>query len=64
MGLIREPDGVDFIIAPAAYTDADRAEVTAFLHKHKTPKMNGHEGVLPEYGFLRVNQNVKERLPC
>jgi len=38
MGFIREPDGIDFIIAPASYTDADRAEVTTFLRKHKVSK--------------------------
>ena len=38
MGFIREPDGVDFIIAPAPYTDADRAEVNAFFRKHRTLK--------------------------
>ena len=41
MGFIREPDGVDFIIAPSSYTDADRAEVSAFLRKHKASKMSG-----------------------
>jgi len=35
MGYIREPDGIDFVIAPAEYTDADRAEVSAFFRKHK-----------------------------
>ena len=40
MGFIREPDGVDFIIAPALYTDADRAEASAFLRKHKVSKTN------------------------
>ena len=40
MGFIREPDGVDFIIAPASYTDADRAEVSAFFRKHKVSKTN------------------------
>ena len=60
MGFIREPDGVDFIIAPATYTDADKAEVTAFLRKHKTSKMNGNEDVISNYEFLRVNQYVKE----
>jgi hypothetical protein len=38
MGFIREPDGVDFIIAPSKYTDADRAEVSAFFRKHKVLK--------------------------
>ena len=36
MGFIREPDGVDFIIAPSSYTDADKAKVSDFLRKHKT----------------------------
>ena len=39
MGFIREPDGVDFFIAPATYTDADRAEVSDFLRKHKASKI-------------------------
>ena len=38
MGFIREPDGIDFIIAPATYTDADRAEVSAFFLKYKASK--------------------------
>ena len=39
MGFIREPDGVDFVIAPASYTDADRVEVSAFFRKHKASKI-------------------------
>jgi hypothetical protein len=38
MGIIREPNGIDLIIAPASYTDADRMEVSAFLRKHKESK--------------------------
>ena len=38
MGLIKEPIGVDFIIAPALYTDEDRAEVSAFFRRHKELK--------------------------
>jgi len=40
MGFIREPDGIDFVIAPAEYTDADRAEVSAFFRKHKVMPTN------------------------
>ena len=38
MGLIKEPIEVDFIIAPASYTDEDRAEVSAFFRRHKASK--------------------------
>jgi hypothetical protein len=39
MGLIREPNGVDFIIAPASYTDADKAIVSDFFRKNKASKI-------------------------
>lgn len=38
MGFIKEPDGVDFFIAPASYTDADKAKVSDFLRKNKVSK--------------------------
>jgi hypothetical protein len=41
--MIREPNGVDFIIAPASYTDADRAGISAFLRKHKASKTEHRE---------------------
>ena len=43
MGFIREPNGVDFVIAPASYTDADRMEVSAFFRKHKASKIKAAE---------------------
>ena len=39
MGFIREPDGVDFVIAPASYTNEDRAEVSAFFRRQMASKL-------------------------
>ena len=55
MGLIREPDGVDFVIAPTRYTDADRAEVSAFFLKHRASKTNK---VIEEFSGMRKRCKV------
>lgn len=35
MGYIKEPPGIDFIIGPHPYTEADRAATSAFIKAHK-----------------------------
>jgi len=55
MGLIREPDGVDFVIAPTKYTDADRAEVSACFLKHRASKTNK---VIEEFSGMRKRCKV------
>jgi len=55
MGFIREPDGIDFIIAPTTYTDADRAEVSAFFRKHKASKT---KRVFEEHSGMKIRRKV------
>lgn len=35
MGLILEPEGVDFVINSGPLTDQDRAEISEFIRKHR-----------------------------
>ena len=38
MGYIREPKGVDFIVAPSALTEKDRQEISAFIANYRKDK--------------------------
>jgi hypothetical protein len=36
MGYIKEPDGIDFVIAPSSYTDEDRELISTYLREYKS----------------------------
>ena len=36
MGLIREPEGVDFVVDPRPLTDAERAQISAYIREYNT----------------------------
>ena len=36
MAIIKEPEGIDFVVVPHVLTDKDRKEVAAYIRAHKT----------------------------
>lgn len=57
MGLIKEPEGVDFIIQSPPLTDKERIEISEFI---RTRKLKNKSKVTKKISKKRIRQNVSE----
>jgi hypothetical protein len=55
MGLIKEPEGVDFIIQSPPLTDKERIEISEFI---RTRKLQNKSKVTKKISTKRIRQNV------
>jgi len=57
MGLIKEPEGVDFIIQSPPLTDKERIEISEFI---RTRKLQNKSKVTPTISKKRISHNVSK----
>ena len=57
MGLIKEPEGVDFIIQSTPLTDNERKEISEFI---RTRKLQNKSKVKQTISKKRISNNVTE----
>ncbi len=55
MGLIKEPEGVDFVIQSPPLTDKERIEISEFI---RTRKLQNKSMVTPTIPKKRIRHNV------
>jgi hypothetical protein len=55
MGLIKEPEGVDFIIQSPPLTDKERIEISEFI---RTRKLQNKSKVTPTISKKRIRNNA------
>ena len=55
MGIIREPEGVDFVIQSPPLTEEERKEISAFIKMRKLQKLAKNE-------VLKSNSNKSQRI--
>ncbi|MDR2847636.1 MAG: hypothetical protein LBV39_00885 [Bacteroidales bacterium] len=54
MSYIKEPDGVDFVIAPSSYTDEDRALISAHLREYKRKERANMQRIKKRSGYNKL----------
>jgi len=55
MGLIREPEGIDFIIQSQPLTDKERSEISEFI---RTRKLQNKSKLTKTISKKRISQNI------
>ena len=55
MGLIKEPEGVDFVIQSPPLTDKERIEISEFI---RTRKLQNKSKATPTISKKRIRRNV------
>ena len=48
MGLIKEPEGIDFVIQSPPLSDNERKEISEFIRTKKLKKMRKHKLCIPK----------------
>jgi hypothetical protein len=55
MGLIKEPEGIDFVIQSPPLTDQERIEISEFI---RTRKLQNKSKLTPAISKKRIRHNV------
>lgn len=61
MAYVREPEGVDFIVAPTVLTASDRAEISAFIANYKKSEATISVLAEPEENIKRAKSRNKKK---